>query len=106
MSTEIISLKDCRKNLSQVWKRSRDQNIQFIVMVNSKPSFKISPIQETDNYSYSFKELEKNDDFWEKLYDEYLESWKNWKEDACSLKVNKNIKKDDFVKILDENLWN
>lgn len=58
MSTEIISLKDCRKNFSQLWKRAQKENIQFIVMVHSEPVIKITPIEKPKNkYSYSLKDL-------------------------------------------------
>ena len=61
MSTEIISLKDYRKNLSQIRKKSQSENIQFIVMVHSEPAFRVVPIekskQKTDIDSYSLDKL-------------------------------------------------
>ena len=87
MSTEIISLKDYRKNLSQIWKRSQKENIQVIVMVHSEPVFKVTPIEKNkDKYSFSLKELEKRDFEFEKATKEefisFKESsyWKDWVE--------------------------
>ncbi|QFR39015.1 hypothetical protein A9Q91_02160 [Candidatus Gracilibacteria bacterium 28_42_T64] len=46
MTTKIISLNEYRKNLSTLWKQSRENDIKYIVMVHSKPVFEVNPIKE------------------------------------------------------------
>ena len=46
------------------------------------------------------------DNYWAKLYHEYINSSEENKSDEFSIKFNKKIDKKEFSKKLSENLWN
>jgi hypothetical protein len=48
MTIKSIGIKEFRKDITSIWKKSRDENIQYIVMHHSKPIFKVTPIQENE----------------------------------------------------------
>lgn len=56
MTTQIIGIKEFRKNLTSIWKKAQKENKQFIVMNHSKPILEVNPIQEEH---LIFKQLEK-----------------------------------------------
>ncbi len=59
MTTELISLNECRKNLSTIWKKAQKENKRYIVLVHSKPVMEIKPI-----YDNNIEEVEPDE--WEK----------------------------------------
>jgi hypothetical protein len=68
MTTEIINLWEYRKNISSLWKRSKELDIKYIVLVHWEPAFEVNPI-----YGNTF------DDEWDTIYTEenhkaYLEA--------------------------------
>ncbi len=46
MRTEFISLQECRKSMSSLWKKANKENIKYIVMVHSNPVLEITPIRQ------------------------------------------------------------
>ncbi len=46
MTTEIIRLGEYRKNLSSLWKKAKEKNIKYLVMVHGKPVFEVSPVED------------------------------------------------------------
>ncbi len=44
MTTQLISLNNYRKNISTLWKKWKEENIKYIVMVHSEPVFEVIPI--------------------------------------------------------------
>jgi hypothetical protein len=46
MTTEIIRLADYRKNLSSLYKKAREKNIKYLVMVHGKPAFEVRPVED------------------------------------------------------------
>ncbi len=48
MTTEIIRLAEYRKNLSSLWKKARDNNIKYLVMVHGKPAFEVRPVDDEE----------------------------------------------------------
>lgn len=102
MTTEIISIWEYRKNISSLWKKSKELNIKYIVLVHWEPAFEVNPI-----YSNTF-----NDD-WDTEYTEenhkaYLEAMEDLKNgDVIELDFDKIKTSDDFVKFLKKNeVWN
>ena len=46
MTTQLISLNNYRKNISTLWKKWKEENIKYIVMVHSQPVFEVIPIMD------------------------------------------------------------
>ncbi len=48
MTTKLIGVKEFRQNISELYKKARKDNIQYVVLNRNKPIFKVSPLSEKD----------------------------------------------------------
>jgi hypothetical protein len=48
MTTKIINAKKWRENMSSIWKESKGKNVEYIVMLHSKPMFKVTPLHQEE----------------------------------------------------------
>lgn len=48
MTTKIIGIKEFRQGITSLWKKSKKDNIRYIVMYHSKPIFEVNPIQDDE----------------------------------------------------------
>lgn len=46
MITQVIGIKEFRKNLTSIWKEAQEQNKRFIVMNHSKPVLEVNPVSD------------------------------------------------------------
>jgi len=94
MTTELISLNECRKNLSTIWKKAQKENKKYIVLVHSKPVMEIKPI-----YNNIIEEV--NPDKWEeKATKEYEKTKKNGTFKWIEIDFSKIWNEDEFVSLL------
>ena len=97
MTTKLISLNEYRKNISTLWKKWREENIKYIVMVHSKPMFEVKPI-----ISDTF------DDNWDEYTKENEIAWKNAKREleegnVMNIDFNEIKSEDEFISKLKSN---
>ncbi len=94
MTTELISLNECRKNLSTIWKKAQKENKKYIVLVHSKPVMEIKPI-----YDNKIEEVEPNE--WEKkATEEYEKEKKEGTLETVEINFDKILNEDDFVSVI------
>ncbi|PCI25119.1 hypothetical protein COB57_02795 [Candidatus Peregrinibacteria bacterium] len=48
MTTQILGIKEFRQNITSLWKKSRAENIRYIVMYHSQPIFEVNPLMDED----------------------------------------------------------
>lgn len=48
MTTKVIGIKEFRKNITNIWKNSRKENIRYIVTHHSTPILEVNPINEEE----------------------------------------------------------
>lgn len=94
MTTELINLWDYRKNISTLWKKSKEQNIKYLVMVHGKPAFEVTPV--IDN---------KIDDDWSEYTPENHKAWLQAREElerweTTKINFGKIKTPDDFISLL------
>lgn len=96
MTTELINLWDYRKNISTLWKKSKEQNIKYLVMVHGKPAFEVTPINGN-----------KIDDDWTEYTPENHKAWvearaelERW--ETTSIDFNKIKSQEDFISLLNK----
>jgi len=58
METQIIGIKQLHKDLSRIAEKIR-KGQSYIVVKNSKPVFRLEPMEEVFEPKYTFKDLEK-----------------------------------------------
>lgn len=94
MTTELINLGDYRKNISTLWKKSKEQNIKYLVMVHGKPAFEVIPVN--DN---------KIDDDWTEYTPENHKAWiegraelERW--ETTQIDFDKINNYDDFISLI------
>lgn len=78
MTTKIINFKDCRTNLSKLWKDAKANNVRYLVTIHSRPVLEIKAI------------TDENSDIWFVIDDtnqqrmpikwDKIKMWNNWKE--------------------------
>lgn len=76
MTTELINIWEYRKNISTLWRKSREKNIRYLVCVHGKPVFEMNPVK--DN---------KIDDDWTEYTPENHKAWLEAREDLKNWNV-------------------
>lgn len=100
MTTEIITLGEYRKNISSLWKKAKEKNIKYLVMVHGKPAFEVNPL-----FDNIIKEEIIMSPSEEKAYFEAMKDIENW--DMIEINFDKIKTPEDFIKFIKDNeLWN
>lgn len=73
MLTKVISLKEYRNNITNLWKDANNKNIRYIVLYHSKPILEVKPYQ---HETITFNQDEETEDYYKTL-EQNLEFWKD-----------------------------